>query len=88
MNRKTTNILAYITVIGLILAVVLGDRENCKFHINQSIVIWLFSLLTAVPGVGKIWGIFMFVCWLIGLIGAVQDKETLIPLLGNIVIYH
>ena len=88
MNRKTTNILAYITVIGLILAAVLGDRENCKFHINQAIIIWLFSLLTAVPLVGWIWGIFMFVCWLIGLIGAVQDKETRIPLLGNIVIYH
>ena len=88
MNRKTTNIAAYITVIGLILALVIGDRENCKFHINQAIIVCLFSLLTAVPFVGKLWGIFMFVCWLIGLIGAIQDKETKIPLLGNLVIYR
>lgn len=88
MDRKTTNILAYITVVGLILAAILGDRENCKFHINQSIVIWLFGLLSGVPLVGWLWGIFMFVCWLIAFIGALQDKETKIPLLGNIILYH
>ena len=39
MSKKTTDIVAYITPIGLLLAFLIGDRENCKFHINQALVI-------------------------------------------------
>lgn len=84
MDAKTTGIVAYITWIGLLIAFCAGDKEGAKFHLNQALVILLFSLLTAIPVVGWIWSIFMFVCWIIGFIGACQGQEKAIPLLGKI----
>jgi len=84
MDKRTTDIVAYITPIGLIIALVLGDREASKFHVNQALVIWLASLLDFIPCVGILWGIFCLVCAVIGLIGAVNGEETEVPLLGQI----
>ena len=72
MDAKTTGIVAYITWIGLVIAFVLGDREGAKFHLNQALVIcWL-------------WGIFCFICAVMGFISAVNGEEKAVPLLGQI----
>lgn len=84
MDAKTTGIVAYLTWIGLLIAFVAGDKEGAKFHINQALVLLLFGLLGAIPVVGWIWEVFMFVCWIIGFIGAVQGEEKEVPLLGKI----
>lgn len=84
MDKRTTDIVAYITWIGFILAVVLGDKENSKFHINQALVIALFSLLSVIPCLGQIWGIFMIVCWFIGFIAAINGEEKAVPVVGHI----
>ncbi|MCD7903723.1 MAG: hypothetical protein LUF91_08255 [Oscillospiraceae bacterium] len=88
MNKKVTGIIAYLTWIGLIIAFIMGDREGAKFHLNQALVILLFSLLGMIPLVGWIWSIFIFICWLIGLIAAIQDVEKPVPLLGKIHLFH
>ena len=84
MDKKTTSILAYITWIGLIIAFCAGDREGAKFHLNQALVIFLFSLLSPIPCIGWIWGIFMIVCWIMGLVAAINQEEKPVPLIGNI----
>lgn len=84
MDKKTTGIVAYLSWIGLIIAFCAGDKEGAKFHINQALVIFLFGLISIIPFIGWIWGIFMAVCWLIGLIAAAQGEEKEIPLLGKI----
>lgn len=84
MDRKTTGIVAYLTWIGLIIALVAGDREGAKFHLNQALVIWLAGLLGVIPCIGWIWAIFVFVCAIMGLIAAVNDEEKEVPLLGQI----
>lgn len=84
MDKKTTSIVAYITLIGLIIAICAGDKEGAKFHINQALVIWLFSLLAIIPCIGWIWGIFMLVCWILGLIAAINQEEKPVPLIGGI----
>lgn len=84
LDRKTTSIVAYITWIGLLAAILLGDREGAKFHLNQALVIWLFGLLGAVPCVGWIWGIFCFICAVMGCIAAINGEEKEVPLLGKI----
>ncbi len=84
MDKKVTGIVAYITWIGLIVAFCAGDKEGAKFHINQALVIFLFSLLGAIPLIGWIWEVFMLVCWIMGLIAAIQEQEKPIPLLGKI----
>lgn len=90
MDKKTTDIVAYLTWIGFIIALVSGDKENSKFHLNQALVLNLFALigsLTWIPIIGIIaglWSLFVFVCWIIALIGAVNGEEKEVPLLGKI----
>jgi len=84
MDKRTTGIVAYITWIGLIIAICAGDKEGAKFHINQSLVIFLFGLLGVIPCVGWIWEIFILVCWIMGLIAAINEEEKPVPLIGGI----
>lgn len=84
MDSKTTGIVAYITWIGLVIALVAGDREGAKFHLNQALVIWLAGFLGMIPCIGWIWGIFCFVCAVMGLISAINGEEKEVPLLGRI----
>ena len=91
MDKKTTDIVAYLSWIGLIIAFVIGDRESSKFHINQSLVIWLVSTLAGmvswIPLIGilvKLVLLFCTVCWFIGFIGAIQGTEKPVPVLGGI----
>ncbi len=90
MDTKLTSIVAYISWIGLIIAFVAGDKEGAKFHINQALVIMLFSLvslLSFIPIVGiltGIWSIFMVVCWMLGLVAAIKQEEKEVPRIGKI----
>lgn len=84
MDKRTTGIVAYITWIGLLIAFCTGDKEGAKFHLNQALVIFLFSLLSVIPCIGWIWGIFMIVCWVMGLIAAINEEEKPVPLIGGI----
>ena len=84
MDTKTTSIVAYITWIGLLIAFCAGDREGAKFHLNQALVIFLFGLLGWIPCIGSIWSLFMLVCWVMGLIAAINQEEKPVPLIGQI----
>ena len=92
MNKKTTGIVAYLTVIGLIIAFVAGDKEGAKFHLNQALVLWIVGIvggiLSVIPLVGRIISaiisIFCFVCMILGIINAVNEKEQPLPLIGAI----
>ena len=92
MDKKVTDIVAYLTWVGLIIAFVAGDREAPRFHLNQSLVIWLAGIVCGfifiVPILGWIVGfvgeIFLVVCWFIGIIGAIQGTEKPVPLIGGI----
>ncbi len=98
MDKKLTGIVAYITWIGLIVAYFAGDKEGAKFHINQALVIWLGylaaivvnALLGGIPVVGFIVGlavavfeIFLFVCFILGLIAACKEEEKEVPIIGQ-----
>ena len=84
MDAKTTSIVAYLPWVGLIIAICAGDKEGAKFHINQALVILLFGLLSLIPCIGWVWGIFMLVCWILGLIAAINQEEKEVPLIGKI----
>lgn len=84
MDKKVTGIVAYLTWFGFLIAILAGDKEGAKFHINQALVILLFSLLSIIPCVGWIWGIFMIVCWFIGFIAAINEEEKEVPVIGKI----
>lgn len=84
MDKRTTSIVAYLTWIGFIVAICAGDKDGAIFHVNQALVIMLFSLLAIIPCIGWIWGVFMIVCWFMGLIAAINQEENEVPLIGKI----
>ena len=59
---------------------------------NQSLVIWIGGIISGVlryiPFIGWIFssilGIFLFVCVIIGLIGAIKEEDKEAPLIGGI----
>jgi len=87
INDHTVGIISYITWIGLIIALCAGNKnEYTNFHMNQALVIHLFFLVGWIPVIGWLWDIFLFICWIIALVGAANDECRTIPLLGSIVI--
>ena len=92
-SAKSTGIVAYIGWIGLIIALLLGEKEGAKFHLNQALVIYLASIIisiagTLVPFIGGLIGfagaIFTMVCWGVGLYYAITQQEKEVPLIGQI----
>lgn len=91
---KTTAIIAYITIIGLIIAFIMNnDKKNsfAAYHIRQSLGIGLtglaLSVVSVIPFLGwiiSIFGtIFLLVLWIMGLISALNGQEKPVPLLGE-----
>lgn len=91
---KTTAIIAYITVIGLIIAFIMNnDKKNtfAAYHIRQSLGIGLtglaLSVISVIPILGwiiSVFGtIFILVLWVMGLINALNGQEKPVPLLGE-----
>lgn len=92
MDTKTTSIVAYITLIGTIIALLAGDKKGARFHINQALVIFLANIILGIVMripivgwiIGLVGGIFVFVCWILGLIAAINQEEKEVPLLGKV----
>lgn len=90
MDAKTTSIVSYIGWIGWVIAMCAGDKEDhlAKFHLNQSLVLMLVSLVSSVvvwiPFIGWAWAIFLLVLAIMGIISAVNQEEKPLPLFGKI----
>ncbi|MEX1382358.1 DUF4870 domain-containing protein [Lutibacter sp.] len=91
---KTTAIIAYLWVIGLIIAFIMNnDKKNsfAAFHIRQMIGFNIFSLANTfiIGNYFGLWtsgliGLGLLVLWIIGLIGAAQGEEKSMPLIGDL----
>jgi uncharacterized membrane protein len=91
--NKTIAILAYITLIGWIVVVVMNNEKKddfASFHIRQMLGIGCTSLVLAALNVVPILGwtayvlgmVFVLIIWISGLINALTGKEKPVPLLG------
>jgi len=84
---KSTAIIAYITWVGLIIALIMNmDAKNdfAKFHIKQALLLFIFAtVLSWIPIIGWIIGIILFVFWIMGLIYAINGEKKEIPLIGS-----
>jgi uncharacterized membrane protein len=96
MDKKTTGIVGYLTWIGFIIAICAGDRKNANFHLNQALLCLLGSTLGSIvmlipiigPIIGGLWNILMLVCWILGLVAAINEEEKEIPVLGKLKILN
>ncbi len=91
---KTIALIAYLTVIGLVIALVMNnDKKNrfASFHIKQSLGIMLtgfaVGLVSWVPFLGWLLAIVAFFVlvymWVSGLLYAINGKEKEVPVLGK-----
>lgn len=91
MDKKTTGIISYLTLIGWLIAFCAGDKEGAKFHLNQSLLLpggIVASLVHYLPFIGGIAGyilqVMVFVFWVMGFVYACEGKEKEVPVLGSI----
>lgn len=93
-DGKTIALIAYITVVGLIIAIILNnDKKNvfAAFHIRQALGIGLASMvigvLNIVPYLGwlafMVGAILLFIMWIMGFINALNGKMKPVPILGQ-----
>ncbi|MCX7546958.1 hypothetical protein OS188_03220 [Xanthomarina sp. F1114] len=91
---KNIATIAYLTVIGLIIAFVLNnDKKNqfASFHIKQSLGLALtgfaLGVIGLIPIIGwliNIIGIFVLIyMWIMGLMNAINGNKKMVPILGN-----
>lgn len=87
MDSKTRGIVAYITLIGWIVAIATNSPkdEHSSFHIRQMLGLFLGSLVCSfIPFVNFVAWIFWMVLWIIALVGAVNNERKEVPLLGSL----
>lgn len=93
-DGKTIATIAYITIIGLIIAFVQNSEKKNSFaffHIRQSLGLSVTGLALGVIGmipilgwIINILGIFVLIyMWIMGLTNAINGKEKTVPLLGE-----
>jgi len=77
--------LAYITWIGLLIAFIMGkDNRYVLYHVQQSLILVIAAIFIAIPFLGWIWGIFVLVAWIMGLMNGFGGKAVPLPLIGSI----
>ncbi len=92
-DGKTTAIISYMWIIGLIIAFIMNNSNRDHFatyHIRNMMGLLLFSFgngVLAWAGIPRIITIpitiILFVLWVIGLIGATKGEKQEIPILGK-----
>ncbi len=90
---KTVAIIAYLTIIGFVVAAILYGNNKTQlgaFHLRQAlgfVVLGFCSIVfIIIPIIGWIllpfYGLAIFVLWIIALLGAVQGEMKPIPVVG------
>ncbi len=89
MDKKTTDIVAYITILGWLVAYVAGEREDSKFHLNQALVVNLaliiLAMLMRIPLIGWVAALVqlaVIVFWIMGILYAVKNRIMKFRCLG------
>ncbi|MDR2910796.1 MAG: hypothetical protein LBV47_05480 [Bacteroidales bacterium] len=87
MNGKTKAIVAHITLIGWIIALILNNGEKDEFasyYIRQVLGIMLLgTILSVIPYIDTAGVIISFILWLLSLLGAIQEEEKETPVVGK-----
>ena len=93
-KSNNTAIVAYLTLIGSVIAIFMNQEENknefASFHIRQALGLFIsFFLLGYFVGYANSWTatsafyIFYFILWIYGFSGALQRQKRLLPLVGE-----
>lgn len=91
MDKKVTGIVAYLWLIGWLIAFLAGDKEGAKFHLNQALVLVIgqvicnvLAVIPIVNVVACIVSLVLFVFQIMGIVYACKEEEKELPLIGKI----
>jgi len=87
MDGKTKAIVAHLTLIGWIIALVLNQNEQKdelgSFYIRQMLGLLILSVFAVIPFLGLIIWLASFIFWIISLVGAISGQPKELPLIGK-----
>ncbi|MBE8722682.1 DUF4870 domain-containing protein [Sphingobacterium pedocola] len=100
MSSKTISMIAYITIIGWLIAFFQSRNTRTplvKFHLEQALGVFIFSfcwsvilriLFFVIPPLAPVGGILSFVPLvfiILGIINASKEQFTPLPIIGNLI---
>lgn len=91
---QTTAIISYLTLIGLIIALVMNSEKKsafASFHISQMLGLCVCGLALGIIGMVPVLGwlisilgsVFLLILWILGIVNAATGKEKAVPVLGK-----
>jgi uncharacterized membrane protein len=87
MDGKTKAIVAHITWIGWLIALIVNSSQKdeiTSFYIRQLLGLYLFGLvITFIPVINIIGWILVIIFWIMSLIGAVNGEMKELPVVGQ-----
>ena len=93
-NRNVVALISYITWVGFLIAIIMGDRSDrfIVHHLNQALVLNIASIvggvLTVIPIIGGmasgIVSMAVFVLDIMGIVSAYRVSTDPLPLIGDI----
>lgn len=97
-NGKTAAIVSYLTIIGWLIAYFAMYRERktplAGYHLRQTLLLFIVGIILNIITrflpttsamfyvVGGI-SLVLFIFWIIGFVGAIQGKESPMPIIGG-----
>jgi uncharacterized membrane protein len=69
---------------GLIFFLIEKDSKFVKFYAFQALIVGLCFILSPIPIIGWLWGLFLFIMWIIMLINAFSGRIFKVPVVGNL----
>jgi len=98
MDKKTLSVVAYITLIGWVVAYLQNKNnpsEEVRFHLRQSLGIMIFGFalsvvltiaVMVVPSLGflNFLNLAVLILWVLGIINAVNSAQREVPLIGRL----
>ncbi len=85
-DSKNVAIIAHITIIGWIIALVMNNDNKTEFgsfYIRQVLGLIIFGLLSWIPIIGWVIGVLCLVLWIMSLISAINGEKKPVFFLGE-----
>lgn len=93
MDDKTKSIVAHLTIIGWVIALILNQQEkgpNTSFYLRQMLGLTIIAILGSlvfsilpVPFLGTAWSILMLILWVLSLVWAIGGTQKPLPVVGD-----
>ena len=92
MDDKTKSIVAHLTLVGWVIALVMNQSDkgpNTSFYLRQMLGITVLSLvgwllgMAPVPYLSTVFYVLVLILWILSLVGALSGQQKPLPVVGD-----